>query len=58
MKTEELVAALWCSSSVPSAELDCRTCAFHMAETIDGKDYAGCGCNQILVTAADKSGGW
>ena len=54
MKTEKLVAALRCSSSVPSAELDCRICAFHMEETIDGKDYAGCECDRILVAAADK----
>ena len=54
MKTEKLVAALRCSSSVPSAELDCRTCAFHMEETIDGKDYAGCECDRILLAAVDK----
>ena len=53
-KTTELIAALRCSSSVPSAQLDCRTCAFHMEETVDGKDYAGCECDRILVDAADK----
>ena len=54
MRTEKLTAALRCSSSVPSAQLDCRTCAFHMEETVDGKDYAGCECDRILVDAADK----
>ena len=54
MKTEKLVAALRCSSSVPSEELDCRACAFHMEETIDGKDYAGCECDRIVLAAADK----
>lgn len=53
-KTTDLIAALRCSSSVPSAQLDCRTCAFHMEETVDGKDYAGCECDHILVDAADK----
>lgn len=53
-KTTDLIAALRCSSSVPSAQLDCRTCAFHMEETVDGKDYAGCECDRILVDAADK----
>lgn len=53
-KTTELIAALRCSSSVPSAQLDCRTCAFHTEETVDGKDYAGCECDRILVDAADK----
>ena len=53
-KTTELIAALRCSSSVPSAQLDCRTCAFHMEETVDDKDYAGCECDRILVDAADK----
>ena len=54
MRTEKLIAALRCSSSVPSAQLDCRTCAFHMEETVDDKDYAGCECDRILVDAADK----
>lgn len=53
-KTTDLIAALRCSSSVPSAQLDCRTCAFHMEETVYGKDYAGCECDRILVDAADK----
>lgn len=54
MRTEKLIAALRCSSSVPSAQLDCRTCAFHMEETVDGKDYAGCECDRILADTADK----
>lgn len=52
MKTEKLVAALRCSSS--TAELDCRTCSFHMEETIDGRDYAGCESDCILLAAVDK----
>ena len=52
MKTEKLVAALRCSSS--TAELDCRTCSFHMEETIDGKDYAGCESDRIQLAAVDK----
>lgn len=54
MKAEKLVAALRCSSSVPSAQLDCRTCAFHLEEAINSKDCAGCECDRILVAAADK----
>lgn len=54
VKTTDLVTALRCSSSVPSAQLDCRACAFHMEETVDGKDYAGCECDRILVDATDK----
>lgn len=53
-KTTDLIAALRCSSSVPSAQLDCRTCAFHMEETVDGVDYAGCDCDRIAVDAADR----
>ena len=45
MKTEKPIAALRCSSSASSVELDCRACTFHMEETIDGKDYAGCECD-------------
>lgn len=52
MKTEKLVAAMRCSSS--TAELDCRTCSFHMEETIDGRDYAGCESDRILLAAVDK----
>lgn len=31
MKTEKLIAALRCSSSASSVELDCRACTFHCA---------------------------
>lgn len=54
MKTEKLIAALRCSSSASSVELDCRACTFRMEETIDGKDYAGCECDRMLLAAADK----
>ncbi len=54
MKTEKLVAALRCSSSVPSPQLDCRRCAFHVEETVDGRDYAGCDCDRMVVDAADR----
>ena len=39
MKTEKIAAALRCSSQVPGPELDCRTCPYHMEETVDGVDY-------------------
>ena len=54
MKTEKLIAALRCSSSASSVELDCRACTFRMEETIDGKDYADCECDRMLLAAADK----
>lgn len=54
MKTEEIAAALRCSSRVPGPQLDCRTCSYHMEETVDGVDYAGCDCDRIAVDAADR----
>ena len=54
MKTEEIVRSLRCSSQVPGPELDCRTCPYHMEETVDGVDYAGCDCDRIAVDAADR----
>lgn len=54
MKTEKIAAALRCSSQVPGPELDCRTCPYHMEETVDGVDYAGCECDRIAVDAADR----
>lgn len=52
--TNELVAALRCSSSAPSGQLDCGHCAFHAEETIEDKDYVGCDCDRIALDAADK----
>lgn len=54
MKTEKIAAALRCSSRVPGPQLDCRTCPYHMEETVDGVDYAGCDCDRIAVDAADR----
>lgn len=54
MKTEEISAALRCSSQVPGPQLDCRTCPYHMEETVDGVDYADCDCDRIAVDTADK----
>lgn len=54
MKTEKPIAALRCSSSASSVELDCRACTFYMEETIDGKDYVGCECDRMLLAAVDK----
>lgn len=54
MKTEKIAAALRCSSQVPGPQLDCRTCPYHMEETVDGVDYAGCDCDRIAVDAADR----
>ena len=54
MKTEKPIATLRCSSSASSVDLDCRACTFHMEETIDGKDYAGCECDRMLLAAVDK----
>ena len=51
MKTEKIAAALRCSSQVPGPQLDCRTCPYHMEETVDGVDYAGCDCDRIAVDA-------
>ena len=52
--TNELVAALRCSSSAPSGQLDCGHCAFRAEETIEGGDYVGCDCDRIGLDAADK----
>lgn len=54
MKTEKSVRSLRCSSQVPGPQLDCRTCPYHMEETVDGVDYAGCDCDRIAVDAADR----
>lgn len=54
MKTEKIAAALRCSSQVPGPQLDCRTCPYHMEETVDGVDYAGCDCDRIAVDAAGR----
>ena len=54
MKTEKIAAALRCSSQVPGPQLDCRTCSYHVEETVDGVDYAGCDCDRIAVDAADR----
>lgn len=54
MKTEKIVRSLRCSSQVPGPQLDCRTCPYHMEETVDGVDYAGCDCDRIAVDAADR----
>lgn len=54
MKTEEIVRSLRCSSRVPGPQLDCRTCSYHMEETVDGVDYAGCDCDRIAMDAADR----
>ena len=54
MKTEKIAAALRRSSQVPGPQLDCRTCPYHMEETVDGVDYAGCDCDRIAVDAADR----
>lgn len=54
MKTEKIVRSLRCSSQVPGPQLDCRTCPYHMKETVDGVDYAGCDCDRIAVDAADR----
>lgn len=54
MKTEKIAAALRCSSQVPGPQLDCRNCSYHVKETVDGVDYAGCDCDRITVDAADR----
>ena len=54
MTTEKIVAALRCSTQVPGPQLDCRGCPYHMGETVDGVDYAGCDCDRIAVDAADR----
>lgn len=54
MKTEKIAAALRCSSQVPGPQMDCRICPYHMEETVDGVDYAGCDCDRIAVDAADR----
>ena len=54
MKTEGIVRSLRCSSQVPGPQLDCRACPYHMEETVDGVDYAGCDCDRLAVDAADR----
>lgn len=54
MKTEKIAAALRCSSQVPGPQMDCRICPYHMEETVDGVDCAGCDCDRIAVDAADR----
>lgn len=54
MKTEKIVRSLRCSSQVPGPQMDCRICPYHMEETVDGVDYAGCDCDRIAVDAADR----
>ena len=54
MKTEEIVAAMRCSFQGPGPQLDCATCRYHMEETVDGVDYAGCEFDRIVMDAADR----
>lgn len=54
MKTEKITAALRCSYRLPGPELDCRTCPYHMEETVGGVDYAGCECGRMIADAADR----
>lgn len=54
MKTNEIIAALRCSYGVPGLQMDCRICPYHMEETVDGVDCAGCECYRIVVDAVDR----
>lgn len=54
MKTEEIVRSLRCSSQAPTPSPPCTTCAYRVVETLDGKDYTGCDCDQMGMDAADR----
>ena len=54
MKTEKIAAALRCSFQGPGPQLDCATCRYHMEETVDGVDHAGCEFDRIVMDAADR----
>ena len=51
VKTTDLVAALRCSSQVPTSSLPCTTCAYRMVELLDG---TGCDCDRMGMDAADR----
>lgn len=54
VKTTDLVAAMRCSSQAPTSSPPCETCAYRVVETLDGKEYTGCDCDQMGMDAADR----
>ena len=54
VKTTDLVAAMQCSSRVPTPSPPCTTCAYRVVETLDGKEYTGCDCDRMGLDAADQ----
>lgn len=54
VKTSDLVAAMRCSFQAPTSSPPCATCAYRVVETLDGKEYTGCDCDQMGMDAADK----
>lgn len=54
VKTTDLVAAMRCSSQAPTSSPSCTTCAYHVVELLDGKEYTSCDCDRMGMDAADK----
>lgn len=54
VRTTDLVAAMRCSSQAPTSSPPCETCAYRVVETLDGKEYTGCDCDQMGMDAADR----
>ena len=55
MKTEEIIFALRCTSSVPQIDHDCGKCPYHEAAVADGLgEFDGCDVDQVALDAADR----
>lgn len=54
VRTTDLVAAMRCSSQAPTSSPPCETCAYRVVETLDGKEYTSCDCDQMGMDAADR----
>lgn len=55
MKTEEIIFALRCTSSVPQIDHDCGKCPYHEAAVADGLgEFEGCDVDQVALDAADR----
>ena len=60
MKTEEIVRALRCTSSVHTEEIDCSGCPYRTVEKLEGEDaalfgdvFVSCEIDKIAMDAAD-----
>lgn len=55
MKTDEIIFALRCTSSVPQIDHDCGKCPYHEAAMVDGLgEFEGCDVDQVALDAADR----